>query len=229
MVIDPAKNAARTAGVVLLIQFITGILINQVLVGPYTFAKDYLTVVGLHADQITIGMLLGIISAALSIGMAARLLPVFKKYNEVLAFAFLAFSVLDFVCIAADNSNIEALLAVSRQYNKEGAAAAGTVFTLAGTVAYEARLWTHLMTLLVACISLSVFYYLLFRYRLLPRWLSFWGLISTVLMAAAIVLMIFGKSENILLLVPLALNQLVLIIWLLVKGLRQHTVEAVTA
>ncbi len=219
MVIDPSKNAARTAGLVLLIQFIAGILINQVLVGPYTFAKNYLTVVDPHADQLTIGMLLGIISGAVSIGMAARLLPVFKKYNEVLAFALLAFSVLDFVCIATDNSNIEALLAVSRQYNKDGAAA-GTAFTLAGTIAYEARLWTHLMTLLVPCISLSIFYFLLFRYRLLPRWLTVWGLIGTLSMATAIMLMIFGKSERILLLLPLGLNQLVLIIWLLVKGFR---------
>lgn len=211
------NNAARTAGLVLIVQFIAGILINQVLVGPYTFAKDYLAAVAAHADQIRLGMLLGMVSAALSVGMAARLLPVFKRYNEVLAFALLAFSVLDFVTVAADNANIAAMLSISTEYNTAGTTAVAA-FRLAGTAAHDARLWTHLVTFLVPGISAVIFYFLLYRYRLLPVWLSVWGIAGVVLMATAMVMMIFGSAEQVLLLLPLALNQLVLIAWLLLKG-----------
>ena len=224
---NAAKNAGRFAGAVIIIQIITGFLINQVLVGPFTFAKDYLTAVAGHSNELTAGMLLGLLSGALSIAMAARVLPIFKQYNAVLAFAFLAFSILDFTNIAADNTSIQSLLAAGKQYVQSGVSPAGSYSTAAGTVAYEARLWTHLMTILIPAITALVFFYVLFMYRLVPRFIAVWGFTAAILMAIAIVLMIYGKVESILLLAPFGLNQLFLSIWLMVKGFKTRNGQGI--
>jgi hypothetical protein len=215
----PNKNLARTIGVLILIQSVIGFLINEVLAGPFTFSKDFLTSVSAHSSEMTIAILLGFIDGTISISIAALLLPVFKKQSEIAAYAYLAFCVLSFTTTAADNTNIQWLLTLSKEYvHAENPDA--QYFQTLGAVAYASRLWTHLMTLLVACLPFSVFYYVLFTSQLTPRFISVWGMIGLVMMATAVLLMIFEKGSYLILFVPFGLNQLFLVGWLLVKGFR---------
>ena len=92
---------------------------------------------------------------------------------------------------------------------------------------HEARLWTHLMTILIPAITALVFFYVLFMYRLVPRFIAVWGFTAAILMAIAIVLMIYGKVESILLLAPFGLNQLFLSIWLMVKGFKTRNGQGI--
>lgn len=73
--------------------------------------------------------------------------------------------------IVIDNVSIQSLLILSKEYVKLGMAEANHFQTL-GVVAYATRLWTHWMTVLIPCLSSSVFFYLLFKSRLLPRFIS---------------------------------------------------------
>jgi len=68
-----------------------------------------------------------------------------------------------------------------------------------------------------------ILYSLLYRARLVPRWLSAWGLVGAVLYLAGGVLLaldLTGASSAPLVLsnVPLAVNELVLAVWLIAKG-----------
>ena len=217
--INPNKTLARTIALLILGESIIGFLINEVLAGPFTFSKDFLTSVAAHSAQITIAMLLGFVSGVISISTAILLLPIFKKQSEKGAYAYLVFSVVSSVAIIADNTSIQSLLTLSKEYvsiaNPDTA-----YFQTLGAVAYSTRLWTHLMTLLVACLPLSAFYYLLFITKLIPRFISIWGLIGIPLIALAVLLIIFNKGSYMLLFAPFGLNQLFLVGWLLVKGFR---------
>jgi Domain of unknown function (DUF4386) len=62
-----------------------------------------------------------------------------------------------------------------------------------------------------------MFYSLLYRSRLVPRWLSEWGLVGAVLYIGAPLLRIFGRSFDFLY-GPLALQEMVMAVWLIVKG-----------
>jgi Domain of unknown function (DUF4386) len=213
------QRTARVAALLLLIQFITGILVNEVLLGPYTFSDNYLREVAAHAKQVNIGMLLGIVSGAAGVLLAALLLPVFKMHTSTLAYAFLAFSIIDFANIAIDNTAVQLLLSLSRQYSAANGADAA-YFQYTGTILHAAREWTHLASLLIACFSLFSFYYVLFRGKLLPLFISVWGQLAALLMGIAVLLMIFHRPSSVLLILPLGLNQLFLIVWMLVKGWR---------
>ncbi|MBW2566067.1 MAG: DUF4386 domain-containing protein [Deltaproteobacteria bacterium] len=62
----------------------------------------------------------------------------------------------------------------------------------------------------------------------IPRWLSVWGLIGGLLYFAEPVLAMFG-SEFEILFAPLALQEMVLAIWLIVKGFNSPTIDSLSA
>jgi hypothetical protein len=217
------RNIAIVLGVLTGIQIALGVLINEVLLGPVTFAKDYLTQVSAHSNEVMVSMMLGFINEAISIGIAAMLLPIFRKHSETLAFTFLALTVAGFGMVVADNVSVQSLLTLSREYVKAGAPAS-EYFQTAGAVCYATRLWTHLAIMLVSGLPLSVFYYLFFTSRLIPRFISVWGLIGTVLMFIAVVMMIFDKGSYMALFLPLGLNQMFLAVWLVVRGFKAPAV-----
>ena len=59
---------------------------------------------------------------------------------------------------------------------------------------------------------------LLFRTRLIPRWLAGWGVIGYAIHVAGAIAEIFGIPISIILLIPGGLFELALAFWLLIKG-----------
>jgi uncharacterized membrane protein HdeD (DUF308 family) len=67
----------------------------------------------------------------------------------------------------------------------------------------------------------SMYYYLFYRSRLVPRWLSGWGLGAVLLMLVACLLALFSRNpvtSYVVLIIPIALQEMVLAVWLLAKG-----------
>jgi hypothetical protein len=62
-----------------------------------------------------------------------------------------------------------------------------------------------------------MFYFLLYTSKLVPRWLSVWGLLGAVLYFGAPLLRMFGLSFDYLM-GPLAIQEMVMALWLIVKG-----------
>jgi len=83
-------------------------------------------------------------------------------------------------------------------------------------------------------ISLSMgdllLFYILYQSRLVPRWLSAWGVIGTGLTMLASFLVLFGLVDVVTPLylgmnAPLALQSLVLAMWLITKGFDTSSLE----
>lgn len=72
-----------------------------------------------------------------------------------------------------------------------------------------------------------MFYYLLYQTKLVPRWLSAWGLIAVVLVLTWNLLETFGISFNVGIIfgLPIILNEIFLGIWLIVKGFDASVIE----
>lgn len=82
------------------------------------------------------------------------------------------------------------------------------------------ELWGH-ASAIYFCVSVVLLNVLLFRSRLVPRWISVWALIAVVpyLTGAVLVLTkVLTQSQAGALFVPLAINEMVLAVWLLTKG-----------
>ena len=83
---------------------------------------------------------------------------------------------------------------------------------------------------LVFCLGGALFYVLLFRSRIVPRWISSWGLIGIPLYVAAYLLAMYGvvginSSEVNLLCLPLAVQEMVLAVWMIARGFRPAAVS----
>jgi hypothetical protein len=74
------------------------------------------------------------------------------------------------------------------------------------------------------------YYYLFFQARLIPRWLSGWGIIGIVLIGLACVLALLSDSDitgYVLLILPILVQEYVLAVWLIVKGFSSSTPQAI--
>ena len=89
-------------------------------------------------------------------------------------------------------------------------------------------------TYIVFNLGALMFYYLLYQSKLVPRFLSVWGLVGVTLSLAAGLLAMFGlvillSTISILLVLPIALNEIVLAVWLIVKGFNSSAIASESA
>ncbi len=70
---------------------------------------------------------------------------------------------------------------------------------------------------IVFSLGALMIYYLFYRSKLIPGWLSVWGLLGAVLYLASGLCGMFGVDAGFLE-APLALQEMVLAVWLIVKG-----------
>jgi hypothetical protein len=90
------------------------------------------------------------------------------------------------------------------------------------------RNWGYgLVAPIVFSLGSLIFYYLLYKQKFIPRWLSGWGLIGATLFLASAFLPLLSyvsPSTLVYLHLPGAVNQMVLAAWLLVKGFNSSAI-----
>ncbi len=72
-------------------------------------------------------------------------------------------------------------------------------------------------------ISGALFFYVLFyRTQVIPRFISVWGVLATIILLIITILRLFGINSTIMdvLLTPMILNEIFLAIWLIIKGFK---------
>ncbi len=73
------------------------------------------------------------------------------------------------------------------------------------------------VSVFVFSIGALMIYSVFYQSKLVPRWLSVWGLIGGILYSSVPLLTMFGYAWEALY-APLALQEMVLAVWLIVKG-----------
>ncbi|MBL8103680.1 MAG: DUF4386 domain-containing protein [Anaerolineales bacterium] len=122
------------------------------------------------------------------------------------------------------------MVTVSESYMNTRSAETSNIQIL-GTMLTATNDWTEMWGALVFSIGALMIYIPFYQTRLVPRWLSGWGLIGGVLYFAANLVGMFGQQHVApeigvglgLLLVPTAIQEMVFAIWLIAKGFNQDT------
>jgi hypothetical protein len=112
------------------------------------------------------------------------------------------------------------LLTLSQQFTTM-AAADRTSLQAIGDLLVSTRDHAGLLAVFAFCLGALMYYYLLFQSRLVPQWLSGFGIVAIILMMAACVLALFSGNRitsYIPLAAPIAVQEMVLGVWLIVKG-----------
>ncbi len=212
------KQTTKIVGTLFLVQMTTAVLSYSVILDPILHGADFLKSMSENATLVRMAMLLDL-SCGLSVfGIAIMLFPILKRYNERIALWYVGLRLNELIAFVIAGILLLALLSMSRSYQQVEVAEMG-YFKVLAKYLLVMRGSTQNISLWLYCFGTSLFYYLLFRTRLIPRFIPIWGLIGVLLLFAEITSNIFGGSiGGIMIMMPLGLNEIFLGIWLIVKG-----------
>lgn len=215
------NRTARIVGSLYIIGTVAGIL-SLVVTGPTRNAHDYLVSVPANETRLVVGALC-VVTMGLALAMVpVMMFPILRRHNEALALGYVVFrGGLEAVTYLVIATSWLLLVPLSRIYVQTGALDAPD-FQALGALLLEAEELSSILTI-VFCLGALIFNYLLFRTKLVPRWLSGWGLFAIVPYLAAGLLAMFGIITTLsptyaILNLPLALQEMGLAVWLIVRG-----------
>lgn len=206
-------TTSRTIGVLFVLATATAIA-GGLLVEP-TGAPDALTAAAAAPGEVVTGVLLELVLVLSVVAIGALAYPVLRREDPGLALGYAATRLLEGVLLLAATLSSVIVLELGR----DGVTDVGGLVA----VLVEARTSAYLLGALVMLgVSTVLFNALLLRGRLVPRWLSSWGLVAGVLVAARGVAELYGIEPSGLvqgvLAAPIGLQEMVLAGWLIVRG-----------
>jgi hypothetical protein len=214
--LNTSRRTARVVGVL----FITAMVASgprYFLLDPILDAPDYLTNVSANENRVIIGALSFSILAVALAGIAIAMYPIVREHNEALALGYVGVRIVEGVLFIVAILTILTLLPLSKEFVEAGAPDASYFQTLGGLLLAVRYYAYNVLWPITLGLGGLMFYYLLYQSRLVPRWLSVWGLVGAPLFPAA-PLSLFGSTISDLFVLPLVVNEMVLAVWLIVKG-----------
>jgi Domain of unknown function (DUF4386) len=223
---DSNRRAALSAGVLFIAATATSVL-GTGLSRPFVNAPDYLTSVSAHANQVTVGALFEFIAAAASAGIAISLYPVLRKWSAGLALGSVVFRTMEALMYTVGVVGLLSVLRLSQQSTTAGADRAA--LQAIGDSLLGVREQTALAGVLAFSLGALMYYYLFYQSRLVPRWLSGWGLVAIILTIAACLVAWFNHrplTTYTIVLLPIGVQEMVLAVWLIAKGFSSSALQA---
>jgi len=215
------RRIAIAAGVLFLVTHVTSVG-ALVLYGPVLNSPDY--VVGAGADaRVLVGALLEVILAIAIVGTAVALFPVVKRENEGIALGYVGLRTLEAATIVVGVCSLLAVVTLRQQH----AGSAGTDTTslvTVGTALVAIHDWTFLVgPNFVLGTNTVLLALLLYRSRLVPRFIPILGVIGGPLVFVVALGVLFGLYKQVspigaIAAVPAFAWELSLALWLIVKG-----------
>lgn len=229
------RKTAVLVGLFFIIGTVAGIL-SGVVTGPVLDASDYLTQVNTNEGSVILGALLVLVMGFPLAMIPAMMFPIFRKYNEPLALGAVVFrGVLEAVTYMVIAICWLLLIPVSQVFVNAGAADAPTIQAV-GTILRQAVYWTEHLLALVFTIGALMLYWLFYKTKLIPSWLALWGFFGAILYFAAPIFNMFDPLHPALslgvkwgnLMAPLAIQEMVFALWMIIKGFNTTNLTAKT-
>ena len=225
------QKAAKIVGVLFLLAALSAI-IGLLLYDPILNGSDYLIEGSAHANQVTLGALLELILVVSVVGTATTMFPILKKYNETIALWHVYFRFLEAVIIIVGIISVLSLLTLSQNFVAAGAANPAS-YEASGILLKAIHDWTFMLgPLFMLGINTIMYSYIFYKSKLVPRPLSVLGMSGAVMVFINALLVLFGVVEQIsawgILALPIAAFEMILAVWLLVKGFNESALSSLS-
>jgi uncharacterized protein DUF4386 len=197
-------------------------------------APNYLVDISANANQFLVGVFLSFLAAFASVSIAIAMYPVLRKRNESLALGAVGFRLIEGVFYVGGAITLLVLLSLSREFVKTGISASSDYNVVGISLLNGYHFAGNVGSVLAFCIGASFYYLLFYQTKLVPRWLSVWGLLGTALLMVAILMVMFQMIEplstpQVLLALPIAVQEMVLAVWLIVRGFNSFAIASLSA
>ena len=223
---DSDRQTAIIVGLLFLASYL-GLFIGSSFYAPILAAPDYLANVYPNRTQVIIGVLLELVNDAVVIGIAVMLFPILKKFNEKLALWYVGFRIIEAVMLVVSKVSLLSLITLSQEYIAAGAPDA-SYFQALGALTLAQRSGASEMSSYFFLLGAVIFYSFLYQSKLVPRFISVWGLVAVAMVITALGLgvpdLTQGFQPAMILYFPIVFNELFVALWLIVKGFNSSAI-----
>jgi hypothetical protein len=227
------KTTARTVGALFIIGTVAGAL-SLVPLTPLVDAPDVLRAVGEGPDRALLGAFLILVMGFALALIPLVMYPILRAESEPLALGYVVFrGGLETATYLVSALIWLVLVSLGQEYVAAEGPAATQLETIGAIVLQGNEVVAHVALTIVFALGALMFYYVLFRARLVPRWLSGWGLVAALLWVSTGVLAMFGLVEpgstvQTTMNIPIAIQEMALAGWLIVKGFNTSAIDPVS-
>ena len=213
------KGTARIVGTLYIIGTVAGVLSTSFLKARNE--PDYLAKIAENPNSLVIGAILTLVMGFALALIPAFMFPVLKKHSETAGIGYIIFRggletctyIISAVCYLALSSLSVLYMAGGDAVQLLGAGEAIKAIANSSVGAFAFG------------IGALIFYTALYKYKLIPRWISAFGFIAAFLHIASGTLVLFGLQEpfdtgSMIMNLPIALQEMIMAVWLIVKGFR---------
>jgi hypothetical protein len=227
------RKTSITVGVLFIAATALGVLGKTVCIDPILKAPDYLARASTSEYQLILGGLIILLQVLVSACIAIWLYPVLKEHHEALALGSVGLRVIESMLYFVGVVCLLSLLTLSREYVRAGASNA-SLFHVSGATLLAIKDWAGQLSVIAFTVGAMMYYAVFYRSRLVPRWLSAWGLLAAVASLIAILLTMYGQiapfsTVFILLQLPIGLQEYALAVWLIAKGFNASAIASPSA
>jgi hypothetical protein len=230
---DRNRRIAVVAGALFIIATVADLISRVGFVQPILSAPVDLTKVSANENQLLLGALFLFIGAAAAAGIAIALYPVLRKHNEGLALGSVAFRLIEAALYLGIVVCLLLLVTLSQESANAGAAAS-SAFQVQAALLMAARDSLGEVAVLAFGLGALMYYWVFYQSRLVPRWLSAWGLVAIAMLMVSGLLVMLRLTEpmsttQIVLALPIFLQEMVLAVWLIAKGFNPSAIAPESA
>jgi hypothetical protein len=206
---------------------IGGEVFTSIISGKPLVGVDILSLVAADSSRLTVGAFLTLMMGISLVAMTVFLYPVIRKASKELAMGTVLFrGALEGIFYFLTTLNILTLVAVGNQYIATGADSAA--LQSIGNVLYLFENLKAPVSSIIFLIGATCIYLAFYRTRLIPRWLSVWGLIAVVTSMSAALLDFFHMDTGVGFYLEMVMfpQELVMAVWLIMKGFNPFAMAA---
>jgi hypothetical protein len=210
------RTTARIVGVL----FLAGMVFyggGNVLAQSILGAPDHLAAVTANSHLVALGAMGMLLAAILDVAHGILMLPVLKPHNERLAFGYLGYRIFDGVLLAFGVVFLLLQIPLGREYLTAGASGAPSIQALSA-VAMQAHLYAYEIGMIAVGLAGVMMCSVLYKARLLPRFIAGWGLVGYVVHLSGSALTVLGFDLALIHVIPGGLWELFIGVWLIAKG-----------
>jgi len=196
-----------------------GKVLGSLISGKAVIGVDMLGLAATESAKLTAGAFFTFMMGISLIAMTLFLYPVFKKDSEELALGLVLFrGALEGTSYFVTVLGMLTMVAIGGEYLAAGAGS--TALQSMSNVLYQFMNLKTPFGTFPFLIGATCLYISFYRTRLIPRWLALWGLIGVVpyLANAILHLIHVDPGYGMALEIPLAIQELAMGVWLIIKG-----------
>ena len=220
------RTTATIVGVLYIVGTVAGFL-SMVVTGGLLDAPDYLNVVAANASRPMLAALLVLVMGVALAMVPAMMFSILKRQNEALAIGYVVFRGALETASYLGVAICWLLLAVVARQHAEAGAAVASQFSGLGVLLVKAQDPIIAVQDIVFSLGALMFYYVLYQAKLIPRWISAWGIVAGILYLTAGLIAVF--SANLVpLLLPMALQEMVMAVWLIARGFSASAIPSLS-